>query len=59
MKYIKAHNKFENIWWMFEYQKTRSNFRILKRILSTNVLSMTKDSNNIMKWLQIDGIPIS
>jgi len=59
MKYIRAHNKFENIWWMFEYQKARSNFKVLKNTFSTNALCMTKDFNNIVKWLQIDGVPIS
>ncbi len=59
MKCIRTHNKFENIWWRFELQKTHSNFKILERTLSTSALCMTKDFNNIVKWLQILRSPIS
>jgi hypothetical protein len=39
--------------------KKHSILKLLKNILSTSVLCMTKDSNNKVKGLQIHGIPTS
>jgi len=39
--------------------KNTFNFKIVENIMSKNVLCMTKDFNNIMKWCQIHGVPTS
>jgi len=40
-------------------KKTHSILKVLKNIMLTNALCMKKNSKNIMKWLQIHGIPTS
>jgi len=39
--------------------KNTFDFKIVENIMSKNVLCMIKDSNNIIKWCQIHGVPIS
>lgn len=58
MKYVKVDNDFENMWCEFEYKKRCSILRVLKNTMSTMVLCMTKDFNNILKLFQIHGILI-
>jgi hypothetical protein len=40
-------------------QKNMFNFKGVENIVLTNVLCMKKNSKDIMKWLQIHGIPTS
>jgi hypothetical protein len=39
--------------------KNTFNFKIVENYYVKNVLCVTKDSNNIMKWYQIHGVPTS
>jgi hypothetical protein len=38
--------------------KNTFNFKIIEKYYVKNVLCMTKDSNNIMKWCQIYGVQL-